>query len=374
MTNSVSEEKLCLLALHHTSGLGPVIIKQLISYCGDASSIFKANYKKLIQIPGIGEKTARIILAKKELDTAENELSKADKAGYQIVFYTDAQYPHRLKPLYDAPLVIYTQGHFDANASRTIGIVGTRKPSDYGLSVTEDIIRDLVPFNPLIISGLAYGIDITAHKAAVRSHIPTIGVMASGLDVIYPASHKKTAMEMLKNGGLLTENPIGTKPDFNRFPARNRIIAGMSDVIIVVESAKKGGSLITVEFAGNYHRDIYAVPGQVGQPQSEGCNHIISENKAAIFTSVDDLITHMNWETKESKSPLSGYSEQKPVFDGFSQEESKILSLLHQHKVLHIDEIAHLSSLYFSRLSNLLLALEFQGIIKSLPGKKYQIA
>lgn len=373
MTNSVSEEKLCLLALHHTSGLGPVIIKQLISYCGGAQNIYKANYKKLVQIPGIGEKTARLILAKKELDTAEKELSAAEKSGFQIIFHTDNQYPNRLKPLYDAPLVLYAQGNMNCNNARTIGIVGTRKPSDYGIGVTENIIRDLKALNPIIISGLAYGIDITAHKAALLHQIPTIGVMASGLDVIYPATHKKTAAEMLKNGGLLTENPIGTKPDFNRFPARNRIIAGMSDAIIVVESAKKGGSMITVEFASNYHRDIYAVPGQIGHPQSEGCNHIISENKAAIFTSVGDMIKNMNWELTEVNSVSSFGNQQNPVFDGFSQEESKILALLHQHKVLHIDEIAHLSTIYFSRLSNLLLALEFQGIIKSLPGKKYQI-
>ncbi len=374
MPNSVSEEKLCLLALHHTPGVGPVMIRQLISYCGSAAGIFNASYKKLIQIPGIGEKTARLILAKKELEVAEKELNSAEKSGFQIIFHTDDTYPRRMKPLYDAPLVLYAHGNLDCNASKTIGIVGTRQPTEYGISVTENLIRDIARLNPVIISGLAYGIDIAAHKAALRHQVSTIGVMASGLDIIYPAIHRKTAQEMQKNGGLITENPLGTKPDFNRFPARNRIIAGMSDVIIVIESAKKGGSLITVEFASGYHREIYAVPGPIGQAQSEGCNNIISENKAAIFTSVENLLMNMNWEPSSAPQPaLTGYSDGHPVFDGFSHEESRILSLLHQHKVMHIDELAFRSDFYTGRLSNLLLSLEFQGMIKSLPGKKYQL-
>lgn len=372
MPDSISEEKLSLLALHHTQGLGPVIIKQLISYCGSPANIYKANYKKLIQIPGIGEKTARLILSKQEIEVAENELKAAEKSGFNIIMHTDEQYPRRMKSLYDAPLVLYTQGNLNCNMTKTVGIVGTRKPSEYGINVTENIIRELSHINPLIISGLAYGIDIAAHKAALKHNISTIGVMASGLNIIYPSVHRKTALEMQKNGGLITENPLNTKPDFNRFPARNRIIAGMSDVIIVIESANKGGSLITVEFASNYHRDIYAVPGQIGHAQSEGCNKIISQNKASIFTSVDDLIEGMNW-MNDSKTEDNHYRNDENRFEGFSQEESLILSLLNQHKVLHIDQLTHLSDLYFSRLSNLLLALEFQGMIKSLPGKKYQL-
>ncbi|WP_031527300.1 DNA-processing protein DprA [Dyadobacter crusticola] len=366
-------EKICILALVQTPGVGSVTIRQLISYCGSASKVFAADYKKLIKIPGVGDKVVKTILCKSELDWAEKEYARCIREHISLHFFTDRTYPLRLKPLYDAPIVLYSRGNIDFNAKRAVGIVGTRQISDYGKGVTETIVRDLEPYEALIVSGLAYGVDITAHRACIKHNLSTIGVMASGLDVIYPAAHKRTAEEMQVNGGIVTENTLQTKPDFMRFPARNRIIAGLSDVVIVVESGKKGGSLITVEFAQNYHRDVYAVPGMIGNSQSEGCNALIRDHKASIFTSVEDLAAALNWTLSNAEtSPL----EEKPQqisFEGFTQDEGQILSMLKQKGATQIDELAWQSGMHLNKLATLLLNLEFQGMIRSLPGKKYSL-
>jgi DNA processing protein len=368
MLPSTDAEKICILALIHTPGIGSVTVRQLISYCGGASNVFLADYKKLIRVPGVGEKMAKAILGKTSLDIAEREFTNCGKTGTGLLFFNDPLYPSRLKPLYDSPIVLYYHGNIEFNAARTVGIVGTRKISEYGKSVTESIILDLVPFAPLIVSGLAYGVDITAHRACLKQNLPTIGVMASGLDVIYPAVHRRTATEMQQSGGIVTENALGTKPDFMRFPARNRIIAGLSDVTIVVESGRKGGSLITVEFAQNYHREVFAVPGMIGEPHSEGCNLLIRDNKASIFTSVGDMALALGWGGGEKPAvslPLS--------FDGFTQDEGQVLALLKQQGIVQIDELAWHSGIHLNRLAALLLNLEFQGMVRSLPGKKYAL-
>jgi DNA processing protein len=368
MLPSADAEKICILALIHTPGIGSVTVRQLISYCGGASNVFLADYKKLIRIPGVGEKMAKAILDKTSLDIAEREFTNCSKNETGLLFFNDPLYPSRLKPLYDSPIALYYQGDIDFNAARTVGIVGTRKISEYGKSVTESIIQDLVPFAPLVVSGLAYGVDITAHRACLKQNLPTVGVMASGLDVIYPAVHRRTASEMQQSGGIVTENALGTKPDFMRFPARNRIIAGLSDVTIVVESGRKGGSLITVEFAQNYHREVFAVPGMIGEPHSEGCNLLIRDNKASIFTSVGDMALALGWGGAEKAivaPPLS--------FDGFTQDEGQVLALLKQHGIIQIDELAWHSGMHLNRLATLLLNLEFQGMVRSLPGKKYAL-
>jgi DNA processing protein len=369
-------EKLCTLALVNTPGIGSVTIRLLISYCGSAENVFNADFKKLIKIPGIGEKGARLILKKDGLAQAEKEWADCIKSGANLHFFSDDSYPNRLKSLYDAPVVLYSKGNFDYNSHRTVGIVGTRQITDYGKSITETIIRELVPYNPLVVSGLAYGVDITAHKACLKYELPTIGVMASGLNVIYPAIHQKTAREMQEQGGLVTENALTTKPDFMRFPARNRIIAGLSDITIVVESAKKGGSLITVEFAQNYHREVFAVPGNITNTQSEGCNQLIRENKASIFTSVQDMAESIGWSSKNkegvvSVNKVSGSTESGLVFDGFTQDEGQILSLLRRQGTMQVDELSWQSGMHFNKLATLLLNLEFQGVVRSLPGKKY---
>jgi len=353
-------EKLCTLALVNTPGIGSITIRLLISYCGSAEKVFSSDYKKLIKIPGIGDKVARMILKKEGIAQAETEWANCVKSGANLHFFSDSTYPSRLKSLYDAPVVLYSRGNFDYNNYRSVGIVGTRQISDYGKSVTETIIKDLVPFNPLVVSGLAYGVDITAHRACLKNDLATIGVMASGLNVIYPATHQKTARDMEQNGGLVTENALNTKPDFMRFPARNRIIAGLSDITIVVESAKRGGSLITVEFAQNYHRDVFAVPGNLNNPQSEGCNDLIRENKAAIFTSVNEMAEAIGWNLQNKEGDLSvkdlnDSNNVNLVFDGFTQDEGQILSLLKRQGVVQLDELSWQSGMHLNKLAALLL-------------------
>ncbi|MCF0048736.1 DNA-processing protein DprA [Dyadobacter sp. LJ53] len=369
MSELTEVEKICTLALIHTPGVGSVTIRQLISYCGGAEEVFQADYRKLIHIPGIGEKVVRAILSKESVGMAEKEFVSCSNTDTSLHFFTDPTYPARLKPLYDSPIVLYSRGNFDFNMARTVGIVGTRQISDYGKSVTETIIKELEPYHALVVSGLAFGVDITAHRACLKHNMPTVGVMASGLNVIYPSVHKKAASEMLGNGGLVTENALDTKPDFMRFPARNRIIAGLSDITIVVESARKGGSLITVEFAQNYHRDVYAVPGMLGSVHSEGCNFLIRDNKASIFTSVADMAVAMGWEQngKDPERPV----QMETSFEGFTQDEGQILALLKQKGNMQLDELAWQAGMHLNKLAALLLNLEFQGMIRSLPGKKY---
>ena len=373
MHHSFENEKICTLALMHTPGIGAVTIRQLISYCGGASKVFSSDYKKLIKTPGVGEKVARAILKGDAISFAEKEFDDCEKSGTQLHFSSDATYPSRLKPLYDAPVVLYSRGNFDFNTQRTVGIVGTRQVTEYGKSVTETIIKELALFKVLIVSGLAYGVDITAHRACLKNDLPTIGVMASGLDVIYPASHHRTAKEMQENGGLVTENALATKPDFMRFPARNRIIAGLSDVTIVVESARKGGSLITVEFAQNYHREVFAVPGSLGSLQSEGCNQLIRDHKASIFTSVEDMANAIGWGAQNEQGKIQSLpaTESQMSFDGFTQDEGEVLSILRQKGTMQIDDLSWQSGMHLNKLATLLLSLEFQGMIRSMPGKKY---
>lgn len=376
MTSLSEAEKISTLALMHTPLVGSVSVRQLISYCQGAENVFQSDFKKLIKIPGVGEKVVRSVLRKEMMDFAEQEYHQCIQSGASLHFFSDPTYPSRLKPLYDAPIVLYSKGNIDFNSSRSVGIVGTRQISEYGKAITETIIRDLTPFNPLIVSGLAYGVDITAHRACLKHNLSTIGVMASGLGVIYPAVHRKTAQEMQENGGIVTENAMQTKPDFNRFPARNRIIAGLSDVIIVVESAKKGGSLITVEFAQNYHREVFAVPGPITSPYSEGCNELIRDNKAGIFTSVEDLCTAIGWNlTSQKKGKTSETQENgfQMTFDGFTIEEGAVLAKLKQNGAMQIDELSWQTGLHLNKLAALLLNLEFQGMVKSLPGKKYTL-
>lgn len=376
MLLSTEDDRISTLALVHTPGVGAVTIRQLISYCGGAANVYKSDFKKLIKIPGIGEKVVREILKKDKIAFAEKELEDCEKQGAHLHFYTDGDYPSRLKTLYDAPVVLYSQGNFSYNMQRTLGIVGTRQISEYGKSVTESIIKELVPYKPLVVSGLAYGVDITAHRACLKNEIPTIGVMAGGLNAIYPAAHKKTSREMMESGGLVTENAMATKPEFMRFPARNRIIAGLSDVTIVVESAAKGGSLITAEFAQNYHREVFAVPGSLNSPHSEGCNQLIRDQKAIIFTSVKDMAASIGWhlnENADDRNLTESSTSAPPSFEGFTLDEGQVLSLLKKNGPMQVDELSWQSGMHFNKLANLLLNLEFQGMVRSLPGKKYSL-
>jgi DNA processing protein len=351
-------------------GIGNALTRQLVSYCGSSENIFKQTKGKLKKIPGIGEVLAETIINQNILREAENELRLAEKNNTQILFYTDKNYPERLKHINDAPALLYYKGNADLNARKVIGIVGTRQATEYGKEMVHTILHDLMRQNVLVISGLAYGIDIMAHKAALLNNQPTIGVMASGMDIIYPSVHKEVAHKMLENGGLITENKFGTKPDASKFPARNRIIAGMCDIIIVAEAAEKGGALITADLANGYDREVFAVPGNLGLKFSEGCNKLIREHKAQIYTSNNDIDYIMNWaaEDKKDKEEIQNIN-----LSALNQEEIEIIKILKGTDGMQIDDLSWKLQIPISKMASTLLGLEFQGLIKGLPGKKFKL-
>ena len=368
------QDNLHNIALTLVPGVGDILIRQLVSYCGSPAAVFQSPVAKLLKIPGIGEVTARAIRRPEHLTEAETVQKRLDTLNARALFYTDADYPSRLKTLYDSPAMLYSLGNADLNAPRTVSLVGTRQATDYGRRITDEIITAMKPYNALIVSGLAYGIDIAAHRASLGQGLPTVGVMASGLDVIYPSVHQKTAQEMTVLGGLLTENRPGTKPDAHLFPARNRIIAGLSDAVIVVEAAAKGGALITAEYANNYHREVFAVPGQLNQAFSLGCNKLIRENKAQIYTRPQDLIEAVRWDIAASPDGIINPRTATPALPlDVTEEESQILALLRQTPGMHIDDLSWKSTIPMGQLAALLLNLEFGGLVRSLPGKKYQL-
>ncbi len=367
-----TNERLSLLALHFIDGIGSYLIKQLVSYCGSAQQVFKTPKGKLLKIPGIGVKTAEAVRTASPHHLAEKEFRKAEKEDVEILFFTDKQFPSRLKTIEDAPSLLYLKGNISLQQTKTVGIVGTRQATPYGKEMVEKIIEGLMPHQPVIISGLAYGIDIHAHKQAIKNNLPTIGIMGSGMDILYPAVHKETAKKMQDIGGLITENHFGTKPDAHNFPARNRIIAGLSDALIVIEAAEKGGALITAEIANSYNKDVFAVPGNIGQTYSEGCNKLIRTNKANLITSVKDLEYIMNWTVEHG----NGNNKPLTLFDAtdFEPNEQKIIQLLREkNRPLPIDELSWKSEIQPSELASILLGLEFKGVIQSLPGKMYKV-
>lgn len=366
----MDQEKLSIVALHFVSGLGDYTVRQLVSYCGSAEKVFKTPKGKLLKIPGIGQVTAESISKGQPFKKAEQEIKMAEREHTALIFYTDKNYPSRLRQIADAPSLLYVKGNINFENPKTVGIVGTRKATDYGKNCVEGLVEGLVRHGAAIISGLAYGIDIHAHKQSLRNNLETVGVMGSGIDVIYPAAHKETARKMLSHGGLITENPFGTKPDAHNFPARNRIIAGLSDALVVVEAAEKGGALITSEIANSYNKDVFAFPGNIGQSYSTGCNQLIKSNKAHLITSVKDLEYIMNWDTNAPNAR----SKETLQLEKFEPDEQSVLKILMaNNRQLMIDELSWRSGLPVSKLAAVLLGLEFKGIVATLPGKIYKL-
>lgn len=365
----MDQNRLALLALQFIPGIGDYLIRQLVNYSGSAEKVFQTPKGKLLRIPGVGEVTADAIKKGKTFPTAEKELKKAEKENVQLIFFNDKNYPSRLKQVNDAPSLIYTKGKIDFENPKTVGIVGTRKATQYGRERVEELVRDLIPHYPLIVSGLAYGIDIHAHKLAVKNNLPTIGVMGSGMDNIYPSSHKETAKQMMENGGLVTEHRFGTKPDAHNFPARNRIVAALSDAVIIVEAAEKGGALITAEIANSYNKDVFAFPGNIGQSHSEGCNNLIKSNRAHLITGVKDLEYITGWML--GKSPAKRELVSLESFEPIEQTVLKTL-LENSNKQLMIDDLSWKANIPISKLASILLSLEFKGVVSSLPGKIYR--
>ncbi len=348
--------------------IGSVNGKKLISYCGGAEAVFKEKKKALLKIPGIGSNTVNNIVNQSVLKRAEQEIAFIEKYNIRPLFYTDDEYPRRLFHCEDGPVMLYYQGNADLNHPRILAVVGTRRATSYGRIQCEKIIEGLKDKGVMIVSGLAYGIDSCAHRNALKSELPTVGVMGHGLDRIYPAENRNLAASMMENGGLLTEFLSGTKPDRENFPKRNRIVAGMSDATLVVESGRKGGAIITADIAFSYSRDVFALPGRVGDAYSKGTNFLIKTNRAALVESADDIARLMGWEEVQPK-PVP----QTEMFINLSEEENTLINILKETGETGVDELMAKSKIPVSRVSSCLLNLEFQGLVISLPGKRYKL-
>jgi len=355
------------ISLKLIPGIGDVLMKNLISYCGSVEAIFKERKSKLLKIPGIGDVLANNIATFSGFEKAEKELVFIEKHQIKTFFYLDESYPYRLRDLPDAPTLLFGLGNFDLNPTRLIGIVGTRKASEYGRTFTQQLVHDLKDHHIEVISGLAMGIDGIAHKACVENNLSNIGVLAHGLDRIYPSQHEHLAKKMLLNGGLLTEFPSNTNPDKENFPKRNRIVAGMSDVLVVPETAIKGGARITAEIAHSYNREIMVLPGRVSDYYSLGCNYLIRDHKASMITCADDLIQLMGWERTSVQKP------KHDLFSLLSKDENLLIDYIRNKGKCNVDLMAFELNTDPGTLALRLLELEFGGFVRSLPGKSYEL-
>ena len=357
------------IALSIIPKIGPVLVRRLVAYTGGIEAVFREKKHVLSKIPGIGEAKAALINPSILLNEAEAEIKYIEKEGIKAYFYLDKNYPLRLKECEDAPVIFYSQGDTDFNAAKIISIVGTRNASENGKITTEEIVKYLSDNFPeiIVVSGLAYGIDIASHKAALKYDVNTIAVLGHGLSFLYPAIHRKYARKIVNQGALVTEFRYEQKPEPGNFVSRNRIIAGLADATLVVESAEKGGALITADMANSYNREVFAIPGRSNDPYSKGCNNLIKLNKAALVECGADLEFAMGWH-KELKKPGT---IQKSIFISVSQDEEKILNLLTGHEGIALDQISRTLEIPVSKVSANLLNLEFNGLVRSLPGKMY---
>ncbi len=362
-------ELLYQLALALVPNIGDVQAKILINHFGDAQAIFNAKRSDLEKIDGIGAIRAKSIKDFNDFTTAEKEIIFIEKFKIQTLFLRDKNYPQRLLNCYDSPTILFYKGLADLNASKIIGVVGTRSNTDYGKLVTEKLVKDLAQLNVSIISGLAFGIDSIAHKAALKNSLPTVGVVGHGLDKIYPSENTVLAKDMIKHqGGILTEFFSGTKPDKHNFPLRNRLVAGLCDATVIVETDIKGGSMITAKLADAYNRDVFAVPGKTTDKKSSGCNHLIRNNKAILLSDAEELIEIMGWKEKQLRT-----KKQKELFIELSADERQIIDMLREKDAIHIDEINIRSGLSSSAVAAAILNMELQGVVGSMPGKMYKM-
>jgi DNA processing protein len=347
-------------------GIGPVRAKLLLSQFGSAESIFSESLTSLKKVPEIGEFFARVIKSADILNRAQEEFDFVNKHDINIHFHNEPGFPSRLKLCDDSPVLLFSKGKLDLNAPRVISIVGTRSATSYGKHFCEELLKGIAQYEPLVVSGLAYGIDICAHRNAMAAGLPTVACLAHGLDKIYPQLHFPVAVEMMNHGGLLTEFVSYTKQAPELFPMRNRIIAGLADCTIVLETDRKGGSIITANIAASYGREVFALPGRYTDRHSSGCNELIKRNQAAILTSPLDLVEYLNWDQKEN------LNRQLPLFDDLNEQELSILRILSDSGRISIDQIGQKCELELTTMSSILLELEFKGKVKSLPGKIYQ--
>lgn len=361
------QELLYQIALSLVPGIGDVSGKKLVAYCGGPENVFRKKKQELLKIPGIGEYIIRNLQQSSVLERAEKEIEFITRNNVTPVFFTHHDYPARLLNCEDGPMMLYYKGTAKLNAARVVAVVGTRRATNYGKERCREIVSQLAVKGVMIISGLAYGIDSCAHREAVDQGIETVGVLGHGLDRLYPAQNRKLAEKMLEKGGLLTEFNSGTNPDRENFPRRNRIVAGMSDAIVVIESDKRGGALITAEIGNSYNRDVFAVPGRVGDDSSRGCNFLVKTNRAALVETGNDIAYFMGWDDK----PLNVKS-QKALFVELSEDEKIVLDLIRKSGEIDIDSLVMMSKISASKVAASLLKLEFEGVVSCLPGKIYK--
>jgi len=357
------------IALGLIPRIGDINARKLVSYFGNVEAIFSEPYRNLVKIPGIGTGIAKYISERSYLDTAEKEAEYVEKNNIKTFFYLDNDYPFRLRQCDDSPVVFYFRGNCDLNASKILSVVGTRNATSQGKEICEKIITSLGAYYPdlIIVSGLAYGIDITSHKAALASNLKTIGVLGHGFKTTYPSIHRSVASAMMQQGGLLTDFVSDALPERNNFIKRNRIIAGLSDATLIIESGIMGGALITADIANSYNRDVFAVPGRPGDQWSAGCNSLIKNNKAALAECADDIEYFLNWKPEKAKTVV-----QKTLFSDLDETEKLIYELLMKEGELTIDNICRTLEIPVNKLSSILLQMEFKGILKCYPGNLYR--
>lgn len=356
------------IALTFLSGIGSRRARVIVSHFNDLEDFFTEKRLNLAKIPGIPADFVSMKLRLNALTEADKVLEDLNRVGGKTVFFTEKEYPRRLKQCADAPLLLYTKGNIDWNPPKLVSIVGTRHATEYGKALTHELIESLAAHNVTIVSGMAYGIDIYAHQEALKHNLSTWGVLGHGLAKMYPSEHWKIAERMLETGGIISEFIPSQKPEPQHFPMRNRIVAGLTDATIVVESGEKGGSLITASLAADYNRDVFAYPGDVSRPYSKGCLDLIQKNQAHLIRNAEDLIRIMNWQAEEQNS-----GQQRALFVDLNLREEKIISVLKTKAELTLDTIGYLSSLTVSEVSSDLLSLEFKGLVRSLPGRRFQL-
>jgi len=357
------------LALMQVEGVGDVIAKKLIQHCGNASEVFASKKSQLQKIDGIGSVVIKNLHNKSVFSKAEAELQFIAQENISITYFQEENYPERLKHCYDCPVLLFQAGNIDLQNRRIISIVGTRQITSYGMEFTKKLIEEIAALNPIVISGFAYGVDIYAHQMAMGCGLQTIGVLAHGLNQIYPKTHKKYMAKMEQNGGFLTEFWSSSNPDKENFIKRNRIVAGISEATIVIESAERGGSLVTANLANDYNRDVFAVPGRTTDKYSQGCNNLIKTQRANLLTSAADLVYILNWELQRETQKVV----QKQLFISLTEEEQKIYDYLQKAGKEMMDIIALECDFPIYRISSILLNMELKGVIRPLPGKMFEV-
>ncbi|MFN4853716.1 MAG: DNA-processing protein DprA [Bacteroidota bacterium] len=365
------DELQACIALNLIPGMGDVHIKKCISAMGSAREVILSKAAALEQLSGFGSfLSSSLVKHRKEaMQRAEQELKFIEANRIMAWVYYEKEYPRRLKLCADGPVVLYAAGNIQADVPFALGVVGTRNITPYGIDCTQAFLSELMPWQPLIVSGLAYGVDIHAHRAALENGLQTIAAVAHGLDKIYPGSHKKYVRRMYNNGGLVSDFNSGTIPDRENFVKRNRIVAGMVDAVLVIESAIKGGALITADLAQGYNRDVLAVPGKVGQSYSVGCNQLIRNHQAALVTSGTEVAQTLLWPSPEEQRKKK--DTQAQLFAVMTPEEEKLVKTLLPHESLHVDILSEQTGITIARLNGIMLTLELKGMVKSLPGSRF---